>query len=96
MCGPKAAEAITYRQSPKSMFLCPSLLDGKTYKTSIEGNRKDTDKKIWGDIQNIPGVFIHEMMHWLDLKPASEHGMFLLSPMLDLLFMTSRLMRDKQ
>lgn len=60
---------------PKSMFLCPVIF-GDDFKISLEGSRKDTDEKKWPDIKNVPGIFIHEMLHWLDLKPASEHGMF--------------------
>jgi hypothetical protein len=71
MCGSTAAEAITYWNSG-NMLLCPKAFDPSNYKTSLSSMRSDSGDVKWNDVRSLPGVFLHEMMHFLDLKP---HGM---------------------
>ncbi|KAM3079710.1 hypothetical protein ACMFMG_006121 [Clarireedia jacksonii] len=73
MCSSKAAEAITYWNSG-NMLLCPKAFDSSNYKTSLKSMRSTTEEVMWKNVRSLPGVFLHEMMHFLDLQP---HGMSL-------------------
>ncbi|RAL58593.1 hypothetical protein DID88_003953 [Monilinia fructigena] len=68
MCGPKSAEAITYTQS-KNMFLCPNAFNNANYKTSLKSMKTTTAEVEWVNVRSLPGTFLHEMMHFLDLNP---------------------------
>jgi len=69
ICGDKAAEAITYATAPQNMFLCPNAWNSANYQTSLTGMRASTDEVEWATTRSLPGVFLHEMMHWLPLNP---------------------------
>lgn len=71
MCGSTAAEAITYWNAG-NMLLCPKAFDSSNYKTSLSSMRSTSGEVTWNNIRSLPGVFLHEMMHFLDLQP---HGM---------------------
>ncbi|PQE30587.1 hypothetical protein CJF32_00009866 [Rutstroemia sp. NJR-2017a WRK4] len=68
MCGSGAAEAITYWNSG-NMLLCPKAFDSSNYKTSLSSMRTTTTEVTWNNVRSLPGIFLHEMMHFLDLKP---------------------------
>lgn len=70
MCGARSAEAITYWQTG-NMFMCPNAFNIANYKTSLKSMRTSTAQVEWKDVRSLPGTFLHEMMHFLDLKP---HG----------------------
>lgn len=72
MCGPKSAEAITYWQTG-NMLICPNAFDTANYKTSLKSMRTSTAQVEWDNVRSLPGTFLHEMMHFLDLNP---HGKF--------------------
>ncbi|KAF7895871.1 hypothetical protein EAF00_005886 [Botryotinia globosa] len=68
MCGTRSAEAITYWQTG-NMFMCPNAFNNANYKTSLKSMRTSTAQVEWKDVRSLPGIFLHEMMHFLDLKP---------------------------
>lgn len=67
ICGPKAAEGITF-QAAGTMFLCPKAWVPTNYKQTLSALPR-TGRTTWDDVRNLPGVFIHEMMHMLPIKP---------------------------
>ncbi|ESZ89767.1 hypothetical protein SBOR_9850 [Sclerotinia borealis F-4128] len=70
MCGPKSAEAITYWQT-QNMFMCPEAFNTAHYKTSLKSMRSSTDEVEveWDNVRSLSGIFLHEMMYFLDLSP---------------------------
>ncbi|CAG8951984.1 hypothetical protein HYFRA_00000719 [Hymenoscyphus fraxineus] len=75
ICGsPASMDALTYFRTPKKLFICPNAW--LKFRPSNSQNRQDKGRKLYYEWQNMPGLMIHEFMHWLALKPDEFHSMY--------------------
>ncbi|CAG8978765.1 hypothetical protein HYALB_00012497 [Hymenoscyphus albidus] len=72
LCGsPSSMDALTYYKIPKKIFLCPNAW--AKFRPSNSQNRQDKGRKLYYEWQNMPGLLIHELLHWLALMPSEFH-----------------------